>query len=82
MTQLKTVIWPDAPPAKPESAELTFAATRRAAEIIAGLEREGVAVTLKDDRLSLTAKGRPRGAALVEVERSADLIEAYLRTHP
>ena len=26
MTQLKTVIWPDALPAKPESAELTFAA--------------------------------------------------------
>src|SRR6476659_1499962 len=39
MTQLKTVIWPDAPPAKPESDELTLAAKRRAAEIMAGLER-------------------------------------------
>ena len=57
MTQLKTVIWPGAPPAKPESAEPTFAAKRRAAEIIAGLEREGVAATLKDDRLRVTAKG-------------------------
>ena len=33
MTQLKTVIWPDAPPAKPESDELTFTAKRRATEI-------------------------------------------------
>jgi hypothetical protein len=82
MTQLKTAIWPDAPPAPPELAELTFAAKRRAAEIIAGLEREGVAVTLKDGRLRLTAKGRPRGAALLGVEPSADLIEAYLRTRP
>ena len=57
MTQLKTVIWPDAPPAKPGSAELTFAAKRRAAEIIAGLEREGVVVALKDDRLRVTATG-------------------------
>jgi hypothetical protein len=68
MTQLNAVVWPDAPTAKPKSAELTFAPKRRAAEIIAGLEREGVAVTLKDD------------AALLEVERSADLIEAYFRT--
>jgi hypothetical protein len=79
---LKAGVTPDAPPAKRDSAELTFAAKRRAAEIIAGLEREGVAVTLKDDRLRVTAKGRPRGAALLEVEPSADLIEAYLRTRP
>jgi hypothetical protein len=66
----------------PESTELTFAAKGLAAEIIAGLERKGVAVTLKDDRLRVTAKGCPRGAALLEVERSADLIETYLRTRP
>jgi len=53
---------------------------RQAAEIIAGLEREGVAVSLEDDRLRVTAKGRRRDAVLLEVERSVDLIEAYLRT--
>jgi hypothetical protein len=37
--QLKTVIWPDASPAKPESDELTFTAKRRAADITAGLVR-------------------------------------------
>jgi hypothetical protein len=82
MTQLKTAIWPDAPPAPPELAELTFAAKRRAAEIVAELECEGVAVTLRDDRLRVTAKGRPRDAALLDVERSSDLIEAYVRTRP
>jgi hypothetical protein len=35
---------------------------RRAAEIIAGLERKGVAVSQEDDSLRLTAKGRPPGA--------------------
>ena len=44
MTQLKTVIWPDALPAKPEVSRADLRSrTRRAAEI-AGLEREGASL--------------------------------------
>ena len=57
MTQLKTVIWPDAPPAKPESDELTFAAKGRAAEIMAGT-RTGTA-----SRMVLSAKATANGCS-------------------
>jgi hypothetical protein len=72
--------WPDAPDAPPPPSELTVAARNLAANTIETLRRDGVEVQLdRDDKVQFRVPKIASRSARLEIERSGDLIQSYLR---